>query len=108
MAGTTRLELATSAVTGQRSNQLNYVPNYEISDLPENLAGQGFCKFCIQRIRRYCPQWQLSLPKPLINFRAHARCILTQRIGGVFTPCAGETLQVVFASSTTFQFSSIE
>ena len=26
MAGTTRLELATSAVTGQRSNQLNYVP----------------------------------------------------------------------------------
>ena len=26
MAGTTRLELATSAVTGRRSNQLNYVP----------------------------------------------------------------------------------
>ena len=28
MAGTTRLELATSAVTGQRSNQLNYVPGF--------------------------------------------------------------------------------
>ena len=28
MAGTTRLELATSAVTGQRSNQLNYVPKF--------------------------------------------------------------------------------
>jgi hypothetical protein len=29
MAGTTGLEPATSAVTGQRSNQLNYVPfNY--------------------------------------------------------------------------------
>ena len=28
MAGTTRLELATSAVTGQRSNQLNYVPAF--------------------------------------------------------------------------------
>ncbi len=26
MAGTTRLELATSAVTGRRSNQLSYVP----------------------------------------------------------------------------------
>ncbi len=26
MAGATRLELATSAVTGQRSNQLNYAP----------------------------------------------------------------------------------
>ena len=33
MAGTTRLELATSAVTGQRSNQLNYVPNREINNL---------------------------------------------------------------------------
>ena len=31
MAGTTRLELATSAVTGQRSNQLNYVPNRKIN-----------------------------------------------------------------------------
>jgi hypothetical protein len=30
MAGTTRLELATSAVTGQRSNQLNYVPIRQI------------------------------------------------------------------------------
>ncbi len=33
MAGTTRLELATSAVTGQRSNQLNYVPSRGINDL---------------------------------------------------------------------------
>ena len=31
LAGTTRLELATSAVTGQRSNQLNYVPNLKQS-----------------------------------------------------------------------------
>jgi hypothetical protein len=28
MAGTTGLEPATSAVTGQRSNQLSYVPTY--------------------------------------------------------------------------------
>ena len=33
MAGTTRLELATSAVTGQRSNQLNYVPSRGINNL---------------------------------------------------------------------------
>ena len=33
MAGTTRLELATSAVTGQRSNQLNYVPTAKMNDL---------------------------------------------------------------------------
>src|SRR6266404_6938032 len=31
MAWTTRLELATSAVTGQRSNQLNYVPSRGIN-----------------------------------------------------------------------------
>ena len=30
MAGTTGLEPATSAVTGQRSNQLNYVPRVAI------------------------------------------------------------------------------
>ena len=33
MAGTTRLELATSAVTGQRSNQLNYVPTAKMNNL---------------------------------------------------------------------------
>ena len=33
MAGTTGLEPAASAVTGQRSNQLNYVPNRGINDL---------------------------------------------------------------------------
>ena len=30
LAGTTRLELATSYVTGRRSNQLSYVPQLEI------------------------------------------------------------------------------
>jgi hypothetical protein len=33
MAGTTGLEPAASAVTGQRSNQLNYVPNAQNSGL---------------------------------------------------------------------------
>src|SRR5258708_35743393 len=37
MAGTTRLELATSAVTGQRSNQLNYVPSLFSSGSRETL-----------------------------------------------------------------------
>jgi hypothetical protein len=36
MAGTTRLELATSAVTGQRSNQLNYVPAEGFQQLTSN------------------------------------------------------------------------
>ena len=42
MAGTTRLELATSAVTGQRSNQLNYVPTRQINEM-RNL--QHLCWF---------------------------------------------------------------
>jgi hypothetical protein len=36
MAGTTGLEPATSAVTGQRSNQLSYVPRYNL--VRRNLA----------------------------------------------------------------------
>jgi hypothetical protein len=33
MAGTTGLEPAASAVTGQRSNQLNYVPTRQINNM---------------------------------------------------------------------------
>jgi hypothetical protein len=58
MAGTTGLEPATSAVTGQRSNQLNYVPRVKPvalktlkpcdeairqGELPEHFA-QAICK----------------------------------------------------------------
>ena len=45
MAGTTGLEPAASAVTGQRSNQLNYVPNRGINDLPQSLANKTFARF---------------------------------------------------------------
>gem|GEM_PF-6819359 len=46
MAGSTRLELATSCVTGRRSNQLNYDPVkltyvFSVSDLPDE-SGQAF------------------------------------------------------------------
>ena len=33
MAGTTGLEPAASAVTGQRSNQLNYVPTRQVNEM---------------------------------------------------------------------------
>jgi hypothetical protein len=39
MAGTTGLEPAASAVTGQRSNQLNYVPRLEDQQLTRNPHG---------------------------------------------------------------------
>ena len=41
MAGTTGLEPATSAVTGQRSNQLNYVP-HAILWIANMVGGHGF------------------------------------------------------------------
>jgi hypothetical protein len=45
MAGTTGLEPAASAVTGQRSNQLNYVPNRGSNNLAEKTANKAFAGF---------------------------------------------------------------
>jgi hypothetical protein len=47
MAGTTRLELATSAVTGQRSNQLNYVPAEGITSRMVGSAGLEPATSCL-------------------------------------------------------------
>jgi hypothetical protein len=41
MAGTTRLELATSAVTGRRSNQLSYVPKRRSSLTEDTVVSNG-------------------------------------------------------------------
>ena len=43
MAGTTGLEPAASAVTGQRSNQLNYVPAVKFAVLPFILQDSPTC-----------------------------------------------------------------
>ena len=43
MAGTTGLEPAASAVTGQRSNQLNYVPTRQINELRQTTAFTSTC-----------------------------------------------------------------
>lgn len=52
MAGTTRLELATSCVTGMRSNQLNYVPDLEAS----KEAGRRFLFLASHRPRHRHPR----------------------------------------------------
>jgi hypothetical protein len=55
MAGTTGLEPAASAVTGQRSNQLNYVPSF------------GSCGFWETRmiiVISYCQWFRLFQPGP--------------------------------------------
>ena len=61
MAGTTRLELATSAVTGQRSNQLNYVPTLFSYTSLETHVFTGF---------PHLPQFPLLPPFPrrITNF----------------------------------------
>jgi hypothetical protein len=41
LAGATRIELATSGVTGRRSNQLNYAPNLIPPSLTLPLKGGG-------------------------------------------------------------------
>ena len=43
MAGTTGLEPAASAVTGQRSNQLNYVPTRQINEVNSRSALECYC-----------------------------------------------------------------
>src|SRR6201997_5701853 len=45
MAGTTGLEPAASAVTGQRSNQLNYVPTRQINEMRNRQCLCGFARF---------------------------------------------------------------
>src|SRR5271170_5689404 len=63
MAGTTGLEPAASAVTGQRSNQLNYVPTRQINRMRSNQCLCGFSHFayrawsclCCPKERDSCP-----------------------------------------------------
>jgi hypothetical protein len=45
MAGTTGLEPAASAVTGQRSNQLNYVPTRQINGMRNRQRLCGLARF---------------------------------------------------------------
>ncbi len=47
MAGTTGLEPAASAVTGQRSNQLNYVPTRQINDMRNRQSLYGSAQFAL-------------------------------------------------------------
>jgi hypothetical protein len=78
LAGTTGLEPAASAVTGQRSNQLNYVPTRQIDELqnrqvmlPPAICIK--CKSCLSRLGLV----RNSLPEPPItsaHFSAPARC----------------------------------
>jgi hypothetical protein len=52
--------------TGQRSNQLNYVPSRGINNLPENLANKTFGSFAYSALFAWIacnssPSWQNRL-----------------------------------------------
>jgi hypothetical protein len=80
MAGTTGLEPAASAVTGQRSNQLNYVPTRQINEMRNR---QCLCHFaqiaysawnCLRctKERDSCPNRpQISAFRALLRFPKH-------------------------------------
>ena len=66
VAGPTRLELATSGVTGRHSNQLNYDPAFKFKILVRNIYGRrNRARTCDPRLVRPVLS-QLSYP-PLIN-----------------------------------------
>jgi hypothetical protein len=74
MAGTTGLEPAASAVTGQRSNQLNYVPTRQINEMRNRRCLCGFALFAYTaqnyRIGSKERDLWLNRPKPPPNLPA--------------------------------------
>ena len=63
MAGTTGLEPAASAVTGQRSNQLNYVPTREINEMCNLQCLCGIARFAYRAWNCLgCPKERDSCP----------------------------------------------
>ena len=78
MAGTTRLELATSAVTGRRSNQLSYVPKRKTS-LTEDSVGLKWQVGACGKIAKRC--------------LAIAGFLLVGAMGGPGSPDHGDRVQ---------------
>src|SRR5580704_9030001 len=81
MAGTTGLEPAASAVTGQRSNQLNYVPTRQINEMRNRQYSCGVARFayrawnclCCPKERDSCPNRPQTATK-FEPFPALLRC----------------------------------
>src|SRR5215469_10385846 len=68
MAGTTGLEPAASAVTGQRSNQLNYVPTRQINQMRPTVQNMQSVQSRINTGDCLClPKRALLLAEPLTN-----------------------------------------
>ena len=71
MAGTTGLEPAASAVTGQRSNQLNYVPTRQINEIRNRQCLYRYKLHILRRLPKATRIACISVRtahKPPINF----------------------------------------
>ena len=85
MAGSTGLEPAASAVTGQRSNQLNYDPTRKIQEFTQTRVNGCFCSFRIQRtVCMDCPKWRLFLAEPPPN--RPQNCALSPDVTRIMVP----------------------
>jgi hypothetical protein len=91
MAGTTGLEPAASAVTGQRSNQLNYVPTRQINEMRNRQCSCGFARFAYRApVAPDCPKERDSCPN---------RPQTASKFGGC-TPCTLLTTLARLAGNT--------
>ena len=74
MAGTTGLEPATSAVTGQRSNQLSYVPSV-VLEVTSGGAGSSTPDLAVHVSRKYasCASTELSVAETKVRAPSEAR-----------------------------------
>ncbi len=87
MAGTTGLEPAASAVTGQRSNQLNYVPTRQINEMRNRQCLCGLARIACRAWNCLgCPKERASCPNRLRTAskfqheRSYTEFILPQRL----------------------------
>ena len=88
MAGTTGLEPAASAVTGQRSNQLNYVPNLIL--IVSNVFS-GACAFLsfskkLPRLFERLAESRLVAPMSGNSFSVYDEVVALETPNGPITP----------------------
>jgi hypothetical protein len=94
VAGTTGLEPATSAVTGQRSNQLNYVPTRQINEMrnhqcssqpPTNFTNEASRGFANRHVDGNEQRWKISQKYPN-SFPFNTKVHLAERTPGKAAP----------------------
>ena len=93
MAGTTGLEPATSAVTGQRSNQLSYVPEFGTGETSRYWVSKPAGISGVARLENYSRR-DAELHRLRIASCEHIRTSSQERCNGKPTPSCHEVRRV--------------